>query len=102
MGKNRDSLSIVADILGSAESGAIKTRIMFQANLSFKLLEKYLGAAVTAGLIRVEGCTYALTDNGREFLRQYRSFHERHIQAEKMLEDLTCERDRLSRLYKST
>ena len=83
MGKNRDGLNIVADVLESAESGASKTHIMFQANLSFKLLEKYLSTTVTAGLIRVEDGTYALTDHGREFLKLYSSFHERHVQAER-------------------
>jgi predicted transcriptional regulator len=102
LGKNRDSLIIIANILESAERGAIKTRIMFQANLSFKLLEKYLSSAVTSGLVRVEGCKYALTDRGREFLTQYKLFHERKVQAEKLLEDLSDERDRLSRLCKTS
>jgi predicted transcriptional regulator len=42
LGKNRDRLSIVAAILEAVNSGASKTRIMFSANLSFSLLEKYL------------------------------------------------------------
>jgi len=46
LGKYRDSLCIVAAILESANSGASKTRIMYQANLSFSLLEKYLDVAV--------------------------------------------------------
>ena len=50
MGKNRDRVSIIAAILESAHSGSSKTRIMFSANLSFSLLGKYLGVAVSAGL----------------------------------------------------
>lgn len=103
MGKNRDGLILVADILEAANiGGTSKTRIMYRANLSFKLLEKYLGAAASVGFIRVEDCKYVLTDHGRDFPKQYRGFQERHIQAEKSLEYLSFERDRLARLYKSS
>jgi len=44
----------VADILEAANSGANKTHIMFGANLSFKLLEKYLGLVVDAGFVCVK------------------------------------------------
>src|SRR3989304_1871834 len=37
--KNRDRVRIVADLLEAAGSGSGKTKIMFGANLSFKLLE---------------------------------------------------------------
>lgn len=67
MGKNRDSLSIVADILEGTGSGASKTRIMFAANLSFKLLEKYLDLVLQAGLITVESRKYQLTEQGQRF-----------------------------------
>ena len=102
MGKNRDSLSIIADILEVTSSGASKTRIMFRANLSYKLLEKYLTAVVKAGFVRHEGFSYVLTDVGQKFLNEYRAFRKVHVQAEKMLENLSCERDRLFRLCKSS
>jgi predicted transcriptional regulator len=70
LGKNRDRLCIVAAILEAANSGVSKTRVMFMANLSFKLLEKYLGVVLGAGFVRVEGCRYMLTERGREFLRR--------------------------------
>jgi predicted transcriptional regulator len=44
----------VADILKVANSGGNKTHVMFGANLSLKLLEKYLGLAVGAGFVYVE------------------------------------------------
>ncbi len=101
MGKNRDRLSILASILEATGSGATKTRIMFRANLSFKLLEKYLDAVISAGFVRFEGSIYALTDLGREFLKQYKNFHDRHVEAQKLLETLDYEHEKLLRLCKN-
>ena len=98
LGKNRDRLSIVAAILEAANFGASKTRIMFQANLSFSLLEKYLGAAVSAGFVQPNSGRYELTELGREFLREYRHFHERYDRAQKTLDSLGSERERLASL----
>lgn len=97
MGKNRDRLSIIAAILEAANSGASKTHVMFMANLSFSLLEKYLDVAVRAGFVRVEGSKYQLTEHGREFLKQYKHFEDRYIGAQKSLEVLSCEREWLMR-----
>ncbi len=96
MGKNRDSLRIVADILNSINSGANKTKIMFSANLSFKLLEKYLTIVVNSGLVQINGSKYELTLQGQEFVKKYSSFQERSISAHKLLESLDFERKNLS------
>lgn len=96
MGKNRDSLSIVADILESASLGASKTRIMFSANLSFKLLEKYLSMVLRAGLLKLNYNKYELTKHGQDFLKNYRWFKGRYDEARKLLEDLDGEREKLA------
>jgi predicted transcriptional regulator len=100
LGKNRDRVSIVAAILETTGSGASKTHIMFGANLSFSLLEKYLGLVVGAGFVRLVGSRYQLTERGHEFLRQYRYFEDRYISAQKLLETLVCERDKLTQFCK--
>ena len=97
MGKNRDRLSLVAAILEAANPGSSKTRIMFSANLSFSLLEKYLDVADRAGFLQMKGSKYHLTGQGQEFLREYKHFHERYYRAQKMLESLGSERERLAR-----
>ena len=99
LGKNRDRLSIVAAILEAANSGPNKTRIMFQANLSFTLLEKYLEVAVTAGFVQTKSGKYQLTELGKEFLREYNHFHERYDRAQKTLNSVSSERERLVRLF---
>jgi len=98
LGKYRDSLGIVAAILESANSGASKTRIMYQANLSFSLLEKYLDVACAAGFVQNGNGRYRLTELGREFLKEYKHFHERYDQAQRTMESLSSERERLAHL----
>jgi predicted transcriptional regulator len=96
LGKNRDRLSIVAAILEAAHSGSSKTRIMFSANLSFSLLEKYLDVASDAGFIQIEGSKYKLTERGREFLKNYKHFEDRYMKAQELLDALSDERDKLT------
>ena len=100
LSRYRDRLCIVAAILAAASSGSSKTRIMFSANLSFKLLEKYLGLVVSAGFVQVDGSVYLLTESGREFLRQYNDFRERYTKVQELVETLGSEHAKLARLLK--
>jgi len=97
LGKNRDRVSIVAAILQASRRGSTKTGIMFGANLSFSLLEKYLDIVMDADFVQFEGSKYRLTKRGCEFLRQYENFEERYLRAEKLFEALVCEREQLTR-----
>lgn len=96
MGKHRDRLRIIAAILDAAQLGACKTRIMLKANLNFKLLEKYLTEAMRLGFVQVDGQTYSLTEQGRDFLDECTYFQERCANAQDMLKFLDVERNRLS------
>ena len=95
LGRKRDRLSIVADILEVANSGSSKTRIMFRANLSFSLLEKYLDVVVRSGFVEVQDGKYMLTERGREFLVRFRKIQGRFASAQKLAETLGDERDKL-------
>ncbi len=78
--KNRNKFQITQAILEVARDGAGKTRIMYRANLSFKLLEDYLGALVRSGLIKVkegERKMYLTSERGLQFLREFEDL-ERH------------------------
>ncbi len=75
---------------------------MFEANLSFSLLEKYLKAAAKAGFLKVENGKYTLTEQGRNFLAKYKHFNQRYNLATKLLDSLVSERELLcgeSRLF---
>ena len=106
LGKNRDRLGIFAAILEAAlsvesDSGSSKSRIMSMANLSFSLMEKYLDYVVRAGFVEEKNSRYKITERGKEFLKQYKQFHERYVSVQRLLESLEHEREQLSRLCKS-
>ena len=59
MSRYRDRLQIIADILVIASRRARKTQIMYQANLSYRLVCRYLGEVLDAGMGMgkgVDGC----------------------------------------------
>jgi predicted transcriptional regulator len=86
LGKNRDKIGLMAAILEAANTGAPKTRIMINANLSFKLLEKYLGLSMQLGYLEAEGTLYKVTQQGRIFLVRYRRFVSQHAQVQNLYE----------------
>jgi predicted transcriptional regulator len=77
--KYRSKLQIIADILVVAGKGAKKTRIMYQANLSYELLKRYLAETLEAGLISInkDAKSYAITQKGEVFLKKYDEYCER-------------------------
>ena len=90
LGSYRGRLDIIADILHVASQNAKKTQIMYQANLSYKVLTKYLTEASEASLINFEDekqC-YTLTTKGREFLEAYKKYSKDNKHIEKRLNDI--------------
>jgi len=75
----RSRIQIAADILEIARDGSRKTRIMYQGNLSFDLLQKYLDMLVNFGLLEVRGGSekgFVATEKGRRFLEDYRELQK--------------------------
>jgi predicted transcriptional regulator len=72
----RSSLELTADVLGAALEGAKKTAIMYRANLSFDLLNRYLDLLTTKKvlLVRDEFGLYWVSPRGMKFLREYNSY----------------------------
>ena len=76
--KNRGRLEIIRDMLSAASEKTRKTRIMYQANLSYRLLEKYLKSLLESGLVKcVDDSFYLITWKGKEFLQSYDDYLER-------------------------
>lgn len=72
-------MDIIADILRIARKGAKKTRIVYGANLNFKLLNEYLERLEEAGLITDDQEKRGMlktTDKGRKYLQHYEGFME--------------------------
>jgi predicted transcriptional regulator len=98
MGKYRDMLGIIADILRAAGSGSKKTRIMGVANLSYRLFEKYLGRTVQVGFLRLNGDGYEVTERGQAFLEKYLALSSRSSKLENELQSVEFERETLKRM----
>lgn len=66
---------IITDILSSAEEGANKTKIVYEACLNFKQAEEYLDLLMEAELLTTDSdgnkAIYHTTDNGLETLERY-------------------------------
>ena len=100
MGKYRSRLQIIADVLSVVKEGAKKTRIMYQANLSYKLLTRYLDDVLESGLVRCEnGDCYELTQKGREFLARFDDYFVHRQSAEEKLNHVMDEKEKLENTY---
>ncbi|MGQ9680664.1 MAG: winged helix-turn-helix domain-containing protein [Candidatus Bathyarchaeia archaeon] len=67
----RNDMEICGEVLRVALAGARKSRIVYQANLNFKTVEKYLSMLQGGGLLTSEGRLYRTTEKGSRFLEQY-------------------------------
>ena len=100
MGNYRGRLDIIADILQVVSQNAKKTRIMYQANLSYKVLQRYLKDVTAASLIsfeKTEQC-YMLTRKGQDFLKAYRDYSKTNRCIEKSLNDVNNKKKNLEEL----
>lgn len=99
MGNYRDRLQIIADILIIASMRAKKTQIMYQANLSYKLLCRYLSEVLDAGLVSFENedC-YVLTAKGKEFLGRHEEYSKRCKSLEEHLNHVNDEKTVLEKM----
>jgi predicted transcriptional regulator len=90
LGTYRTRLAIIADVLLVASGDAKKTQIMYGANLSYKVLQRYLAEITAASLINFddERKCYVLTDKGREFLEVYQEYSRTSKHVEKKLNDV--------------
>jgi predicted transcriptional regulator len=103
MSKYRDRLQIIADMLSIAKKGAKKTKIMYQANLSYKLLGRYLREVLNAGLVNFENENrYVLTEKGKEFLNRHVEYSEHCKSLEKQLNHINNKKIILEKLCRNS
>jgi len=83
----RGKLEIIRDVLvvvsGAGDFGSKKTHIMYGANLSYKLLTRYLGEVLNAGLVCPGGDCYVITEKGREFLQIFNDYEKEAREVQK-------------------
>jgi len=74
--RRRDRLYIMAEILEITLEGALKTQVMYKANLSFAQLNEYLRLLLDLKLLELTGNTqrdiYKTTSKGVRYLESYR------------------------------
>ncbi len=77
MGRRRDEVEILMDVLSIALKDVKLTHLMYRANLSYSVLRKYLFAALDKGWIckvnNSDGSVvYRTTEKGRLLLKKWR------------------------------
>jgi predicted transcriptional regulator len=78
VGKYRTGIEIVAAMLQAALDGARKTHLMYQCNLSYKLLRRYLETTARAHLLATKrDGRYVTTEQGRLFLAKVADYADR-------------------------
>jgi predicted transcriptional regulator len=79
---------------------AKKTQIMYQANLSYKVLTRYLREVSAASLVdfECEKQCYVLTAKGREFLEAYNEYSRDNRHLEKRLSEINGKKKVLEEL----
>lgn len=100
MGSYRGRLDIIADILQVVSQNAKKTQIMYQANLNYKVLQRYLKNITSASLIDFEDTEqcYVLTTKGQEFLEAYKEYAKTNESIAKRLNDANIKKKCLEEL----
>lgn len=96
--KYRSRIDIIADVLKIAATGAKKTRIMYIANLSHSLLEKYLTDAIKVGFVTAVDGGFETTEKGHSFLEKYSQFSSKYATLTSQLEDMKFEMEILERM----
>ncbi|MEM2211529.1 MAG: winged helix-turn-helix domain-containing protein [Nitrososphaerales archaeon] len=74
--QRRSRLDVIAAILEAALYGEKKTRIVYHANLNFKLIKKLLPILINKGLIEQAGNGYKTTEKGKAYLKHYKEIKE--------------------------
>jgi predicted transcriptional regulator len=94
----RRRVDIVADILNVAASGAKKTWIMRDANLSYNILQRYLEDTLGIGFLQFNHGLYETTEKGRKFLEMYVQFWSKYSRLQKDLSASWLELESLERM----
>jgi len=101
LAKYRNRLQIIAEILEIVRGGAKKTHIMYKANLSYKLLCRYLDEVLGSGLVRVdrEDDCYVVAPKGERFLERFAAYRKLREHVKDELSEIDREKSLLEQTY---
>lgn len=101
LGKHRTRLQILENVLSviNGNGGARKTKIMYKAYLSYKLLIRYLDDVTEAGLVTCDDrkC-YLLTEKGKKFLVKIGDYSRFREDVEKQLDHINGQMSALMKM----
>jgi predicted transcriptional regulator len=91
----------MAEMLQVASTGARKTHLMYQCNLSYKLLRQYLEEAVRTHLLasKRDG-RYVTTERGKRFLAKVADYLDRSKRVTQEADALAVEKRRIEDMLK--
>jgi predicted transcriptional regulator len=100
LGRHRTRLKILEDILSviSVNNGVRKTKIMYKAYLSYKLLNRYLSDVLEAGLVNCDNNCYGLTEKGRDFLARFNEFSRFRKSVKQQLNMVESKKEELKKM----
>jgi len=98
MGRHRNRLQIIADVLRVVREGSGKTRIMRRAKLSYMLLCRYLAEVEKADLVCFENENYVLTGKGQRFLDRFNVYSQHCEHLNDHFNTVSIERMELERM----
>lgn len=75
----RSRLDIIIEILDVARGEVNKTKIVYKANLNFKLADKYLDLLMKQGLVENHLDKFKTTDKGKIFLQKAKEITQQLI-----------------------
>jgi predicted transcriptional regulator len=103
LGKHREKIDIVARILMAAANNAGKTQIMYEANLNYDMLKKYLVEIIGYQLLYFDDSAhYQVTDRGHEFLEAYKKYSKVNKYKERQLRLAKTKKEKVKKLLFGT
>ncbi len=82
MRDKRSRHEIIVEILEVAVDGANVTKIVYRANINFKMAQDYLSYLIKYGFIEILAKNgkkvYKTTDKGKTFIRKYKELEDLH------------------------
>lgn len=72
----RNDLTVAADILRVARKGARKTTLVYQANLNFRVIDRYLPRLLDSKMLESKGPYFYTTEKGEEYIERIKVLTE--------------------------
>lgn len=80
----RSRYEIIHDVLDQCQTPSRKTWVMYNANLSYDLVRKYLGNLEAKGYVETNNGLYHVTEKGKELLEILRTWKQKKTELDEI------------------